>query len=271
MKIKTIILILLFLSLSLFGTTYEKKKELNLSAAGIEKFEADCGAGYLNITGEAGLKQIEVKATIIIQGYDDKDAEFFIKDKMTLSLKKRGDTAYLVSKCESSLFKRPKSALINLDVRVPRELSLDIDDGSGSMEIVGIDNEVEIDDGSGTIKVADIGGKVEIDDGSGTIDIVKIAGDVKIDDGSGNIKAEEIKGNLKIDDSSGEIKIKNISGDVDVHDSSGDMRIYEIGGSVWVDDGSGGIYIDGVEKDVVIKGAGSGSVSIQNVKGKVKK
>lgn len=271
MKIKTIILILLFLSLSLFGTTFEKKKELNLSAAGIEKFEADCGAGYLKITGEAGLKQIEVKATIEIKGYDDKDAEFFIKDKMTISLKKRGDTAYLVSKVESSLFKRPKSALINLDVRVPKGLSLEIDDGSGSIEIIDIDNEVEIEDGSGSIDMENIGGNVEIDDGSGSIVLVKITGDVKIDDGSGGIKAEEVKGNLKIDDSSGEIKVKKISGDVDVHDSSGDMKIYEVGGSVWVDDGSGSIYIDGVEKDVVIKGAGSGSVSIQNVKGKVKK
>ena len=38
-----------------------------------------------------------------------------------------------------------------------------------------------------------------------------------------------------------------------------------------VDDGSGGIVIDGVDKDVNIKSAGSGSLTIRNVKGKVTK
>jgi DUF4097 and DUF4098 domain-containing protein YvlB len=271
MKFKTIILILLFLSLSLLGSTIEEKKELNLSAAGIESFDADCGSGYLKITGEEGLKQIEVKATIEIRGFDKEDAEFFIKDKMTLSLEKRGDTAYLVSKVKSSIFKKPKSALINLDIRIPKNLALDIDDGSGSLEITGIDNDIELEDGSGTIKIKNISGKVKIDDGSGSIYLQKISGNVEIEDGSGSLEVEGIKGDLEIDDSSGEIKVKDISGNVKIDDSSGDMTISKIGGSVVVQDGSGGIDIDGVEKDVTIKSAGSGSVSIQNVKGKVKK
>lgn len=271
MKCKTILLLVLFLSMSLLGSTYEKEKELNLSAAGIESLEADCGAGYLKINGEAGLKQIQVKAAILIKGLDMDDAEFFVKDKITLTLEKRGSRAVLVSKVKSSLFKKPKSALINLDIRVPKNLSLDIDDGSGSIEVANMDGNIEMEDGSGSMVLEKIVGRVSIDDGSGSVELFSISGDIKIDDGSGNIKAEGIKGNLKINDSSGEIKVNDISGDVDVNDSSGDINITEIRGSVLVDDGSGGIYIDGVEKDVIIKSAGSGSVSIQNVKGKVKK
>ncbi len=271
MKFSTIILIILFISFSLVASVYEKEKQLTLPAAGIENFEADCGAGYLKITGEAGLKQVEVKATIRIKGYDKDDAEFFIKDKIILTLKKRGDRAVLVSKVKSSIFKRPRSVLINLDIRVPKNLFLDIDDGSGLIEIADMGNGVKVEDGSGTIEIKNIDGKVAVDDGSGSVDLYNISGDIKIDDGSGSIKAEEIKGNIRINDSSGEIKIKGISGNVDIDDSSGEIKIYEIGGSVVVDDGSGGIYIDGVEKDVIIKSSGSGSLSIRNVKGKVKK
>jgi len=42
-------------------------------------------------------------------------------------------------------------------------------------------------------------------------------------------------------------------------------------GDVTIIDGSGSIRVNGVEKDVIIKRDGSGSVNIANVKGKVVK
>ncbi|MCK4763686.1 MAG: DUF4097 family beta strand repeat protein [Candidatus Aminicenantes bacterium] len=273
MKFRSIVIILLFAAVSLLGITSERKKELTLSAAGIKTLEIECGSGYLKVKGKEGLKQIEVEATIVIKGLDKDEIDFFIKDKITLTLKKKGAKAELVSEVKSlsSIFGKRKSVQVNLDVRMPRDMSLDIDDGSGSIAVEGIGADVEIEDGSGSIEVEDINGDLEIEDGSGEIDIEGVSGNVKIDDGSGEIDVKKVKGNVKVDDSSGEIKVKNIGGDVDVEDSSGDIKIYEIGGSVVVDDGSGGIYIDGVAKDVYIKSAGSGSVSIKNVKGKVEK
>lgn len=274
MKVKSMIFIVLFLLAAVLGFSYEKEKDLRLDAEGITEFELDCGAGYLKIKGEPGLKQVEVKAAIVIKGIDEEEIDDFIADKITLSLKKWGDKAVLTSKVESfsaiSLFKS-RTVQINLDVRVPQNLALDIDDGSGAIEIAHISNDIQIDDGSGSIDIEDVDGKISIEDGSGSIDMVQVTGNVRIEDGSGSITLEKIKGNLKIDDSSGEIKVEDVSGDVNIDDSSGDMRIYKIGGSVVVDDGSGGIYIDGVEKDVIIKRSGSGSVDIHNVKGKVKK
>jgi len=49
------------------------------------------------------------------------------------------------------------------------------------------------------------------------------------------------------------------------------MRISKITGSVVVSDGSGSIDIDGVDQDVTIREAGSGGLSIHDVKGKVSK
>ncbi|NIM13006.1 MAG: hypothetical protein GTO45_12840 [Candidatus Aminicenantes bacterium] len=258
MKLHTVLIAatLLIACAVVHGFPFQEDKQLNLAADGIKTVEIDCGSGYLKIKGVEGLEQIEVEATLVVKGIDEDDIERFKKRHVKLSLEKKGTSAVLISKIDysaiSTLFK-PRSAHINLDVRIPKNLELVIDDGSGSIEVADIANNVKLDDGSGSIEMDHIKGNVFIDDGSGSIELTTIGGNVEIDDGSGTITVEEA------------------SGDVDVKDGSGTIKISKIGGSVVVSDGSGGIYIDGVDKDVNIKRDGSGSVSIQNVKGKVRK
>lgn len=262
MKLQTIIIVVVLIIAWFFtvdGFAYQAEKEFNLSlkAGGIEYFEIDCGSGYLKVKGIEGLKQIEVEATLVTKGIDDEDLEEFKEKYVTLKLEQNGKKARLISEITSgfsisSLFKH-KEARINLDIRIPKNLNLEIDDGSGSIEI------------------SDINGYVKLDDGSGSIEIVNIKDWVEIEDGSGSIIVENIGGKVEINDGSGSIRVSDVKGDVDVDDNSGTVGIYNITGSVVVDDGSGGIVIDGVEKDVYIKNSGSGSLSIRNVKGKVRK
>ncbi|MCK7499757.1 MAG: hypothetical protein MZW92_62160 [Comamonadaceae bacterium] len=58
-----------------------------------------------------------------------------IRDRVELTLEKRGDAAVLVSRVrdERRLFHFGDDAVINLTVSVPKTLALDIDDGSGSI------------------------------------------------------------------------------------------------------------------------------------------
>jgi hypothetical protein len=258
MKLHTVLIAaaLLIACGAVHGFPFQEDKQLSLAADGIKTVEINCGSGYLKIKGIEGLERIEVEATLVVKGIDEEDIEGFKKRYVKLSLEKKGTSAVLISKIDysaiSALFKS-RSAQINLDVRVPKNLALVIDDGSGSIEVEDIANNVKLDDNSGSTEMENIKGNVFIDDGSGSIELTSIGGDVEIDDGSGTITLEDV------------------SGDVDIKDGSGTIKIFKIGGSVVVSDGSGGIYIDGVEKDVNIKRDGSGSVSIQNVKGKVRK
>lgn len=258
MKIKSLLIILLML-LAVFtaqAATVDETKKLNLDASGIQKLVVDCGAGYLKIKGVKGLEQLEVRATIVVKGIDEDEMDDLIKDSVKLSLEKRGSKAVLVSKFESGIFKSlfgRKSGRIDLDVRVPEKINLDIDDGSGFIEIFNIDGNLDMDDGSGSMVIEDVTGYAKIDDGSGGIEMENIGGDINLDDGSGGIE------------------INKAGGDVDVDDSSGSLTIYEVKGSVVVSDGSGSILIDGVDKDVNIKRAGSGSLTVRNVKGQVRR
>jgi DUF4097 and DUF4098 domain-containing protein YvlB len=252
---------------------YQLEKELILSAKGIEQLNIEFEAGFLIIKGVEALENIKVKATIVVRGIKESRIQSFIDKQIRLSLSKKSSRAVLISEINNSSFSffKRREALINLLIEVPAHLYLDIKDGSGFIEIKNILNDVEIKDGSGYITIDQIKGNLNIHDGSGSIEITQVDKNVKIDDGSGDISARLINGNLKIDDTSGGINIQDVGGDVWIDDGSGEIDIYKIKGSVTIDDGSGGIDINHVGKDVKIIEAGSGYLSINNVKGTVRK
>lgn len=235
MKSKITFLVLFVFCLSI-ALSFEKTEQMSLSVDGIDKLVIDCGSGFLYVTGEDSLRGIEVEAEIIVKGKREKDIEDYVKKNVKLELKKQGSKAVLVSMFKNQFPRISfQTRVINLTVKVPKNMDMEIDDGSGEVRIEQIDGNLQIDDGSGEITIRDIQGDVDIDDGSGTVDIRDVTGNVTVDDGSGTIKVNDIGENVK------------------------------------VSDGSGSIYIDGVGGDVIIKDDGSGSVNIQNVKGKVVK
>jgi len=252
-RLKVIFFILFFLCASL-TSAYQEVKNLSLSAEGIKRLEIDCGAGFLIVSGQEGLKSINAEAEIILEGGSEDKAQKFIRERVKLSLERQGEKAILISQMKErfSVFSFRKR-LINLTVYVPTNVDLEVDDGSGWLKVERIRGKVFINDGSGEMMIRDITGALRIDDGSGDMDVVNIHGDVDIEDGSGSIDVEGIVGSVSVDDSSGSMILNNIKEDIIVSDSSGSINI------------------DGVDGDVTIKDDGSGSVRINNVRGKVTK
>lgn len=230
---KTLCLLFVFaLALPAFSTQLEKK--LTLPAEGIRGISVEAGAGSLKIEGVEGLSSIEVAAEIIVKGVRDKNVDDFLNDHLRFSLEKNGTEAVLKSYFEFSGFRFfSGEAVVNLTVRLPKAMDLEVDDGSGWMTVNNI------------------------------------RGEVRIEDGSGELTVTNIEGNLIVDDGSGEIEVRNVTGNVRVDDGSGSMTIVGVGGTVTVDDGSGGISIEDVARDVVFHSTGSGGVDTRNVRGRI--
>ena len=212
---------------------YTSIRELKLDTDGIETFVINAGAGSMDIKGVDGLDKLVVIATVVVPESDEDDAMRFIDKKMRLSLQKKGNRARLVSDFEDGFFGRDWSARIDLEINVPTGMAIEIDDGSGS------------------------------------IDIDDVAADVSIDDGSGSIDVQGVA-NLSIDDGSGSINVSAASGDVSIIDGSGSIEVRSVTGSVTIDDGSGGIRVSDVEQDLIIVDDGSGGFSYSDVRGTVK-
>ena len=232
---KTIVFLVLCVVLAGAVSAFETTKTLNLPAQGITRLDIRAGAGSLAVTGREGLAAIEVRAEVVAPDVRDKDMEEYIRDRVELTLEKRGDVAVLVGRIRDSgrLFHFGEDARIDLTVTVPKTMALDIDDGSGDLV------------------VEDLAAAVRIEDGSGSISVVRVAGNVRIDDGSGGLE------------------VSDVTGDVTIDDGSGEVRVRRVGGTVTLDDGSGGIDIEDVEKDVRLINTGSGGVDVSRVRGRV--
>ena len=244
-----IVMAMFAVSLSHAGSQgYIEVRNLDLDAAGLSEVFIDAGAGAMVVTGAEDGDQVVVSATISVDTDDAEEGARFVAEHLRLVLEQNGDRAEL-SADFSPEWGWGKDAAIDLEVRMPAQLALVIDDGSGSIAVDNVSSTVRIDDGSGPIQLRN-------------------SGDVDIDDGSGSIRLENT-GAVKIDDGSGSITIVGAAGNVYVEDGSGTIEIRRVQGSVTVDDGSGDIEIDDVEFDLIIEEEGSGSLRYSNIRGAV--
>ena len=246
----TALLIILLLPVVVFSGTLEETRHLELSAKDIHTLKIYCGSGFLSVIGANGLDRIGATARIEARDIAANEFQEYLDNQLQLSLKKEGNNAVLRAEMKAS-FQRGIEAKIDLTVIVPKAI------------------HVTIEDGSGPIIVTNLSGALQLDDDSGRIDIVNMQGDLKIKDGSGGIHIQDVRGNVEVQDGSGEIKIGLIKGNLTITDGSGSITIQDIDGNVTVTDGSGSIEIYQVSQNVFIRQAGSGSLEIEGVKGKV--
>lgn len=235
---RSLVIMAMFASSLTYATWngYTETRDLSLAASGVEILEIDSGAGSILVTGVSGSDAILVKAIIHVPDGDEADAREFIAEDLVLKLEKKRSKAVLDAYFAQNTWHHRDSAAVDLEVSVPQGLSLFVDDGSGPIRIEAVESDVEIDDGSGSI---DISGarSVVIDDGSGPISILNVSGDVEVEDGSGDIRVRAVGGTVTIDDGSGGIDVRDVEQDLDiVDDGSGSVRIADIRGKVSRDD-----------------------------------
>jgi DUF4097 and DUF4098 domain-containing protein YvlB len=248
-----------------------KDIDFTLDTDGIRVLELDTGAGYLDITGTSGSSDIEIRARACT------DSRRRLED-MDVLYQRRGNAWEVETETGDardgfslfSLFDFDSHASIDVDVRVPAGLLLDIDDGSGAINVRDVTGELRINDGSGEIELSRFTGEVDIDDGSGGTDIHDVNGRVRVNDGSGSITIARTM-DVTVRDGSGSISIRDIEGNVDVpDDGSGSITIERVSGNVLIDDdGSGDIRVDEVRGDFTARNTGSGDLDYRNVDGRV--
>lgn len=225
---------------------YEKEIEFTIDAASVQNLKVVVGAGELTIKGNANTREVSVTAVACASSRNR-------LDDMDLVHRSRGSDLEIFTEIDNSgrfLFGwGTRNAYIDIEMVVPEGLSLQVDDGSGSVSIAGV-SALNLEDGSGSIEISNILGDVYVDDGSGSVEISKVDGLVSIDDGSGDLEILESNAVHIIDDGSGDIHIANIARNVYIEDDgSGDIEIQDIGG------------------DVEIGSAGSGSLNVRGVAG----
>ena len=230
--------------------TVEFTQHLELAISDQKIVQITSAAGYLEVYRVDGTDRINVTATVQITGIAQNGLADFLERHVQLTLKQDGSKAVLNCVFKNQI-QMAADAKIDLAVAIPKHLRVQIVDESGRIDVSDLDADLVIRDDSGSIGIRDI------------------RGNIRVEDGSGKIVITDIRGNIEIKDGSGSIQIDGVRGDVRLSDGSGQMTLKDIDGNLAIRDGSGGIEIINVTRNVLIKEAGSGTLEIDGVKGKV--
>jgi hypothetical protein len=135
---------------------------------------------------------------------------------------------------------------ITVSVTCPPSFNLDLDTGSGEIQVEGISGELVFDTGSGAINGSGLQGTVQSDTGSGKIIIDGLQGDLSADTGSGSISAAGLSGSFAGDTGSGSISVSGSLSRFTADTGSGSVTIRSdqpLLNDSLVDTGSGSISV----------------------------
>ncbi|MEE8523194.1 MAG: hypothetical protein V3T72_04625 [Thermoanaerobaculia bacterium] len=222
---------------------FEAPFEESADAAGAAVIRIDAGAGSLQVVGNSGLSAVRVRG----KGCASSQR---LLDGIELTVQRRGDRIDVIVDIPDRRWGN-SNARLDLEIEVPGDVPIEIDDGSGAMKVRGV-------------------AAAAIADGSGSIEVRDVAGDLRIDDGSGSVHVEDVGGEVHIRDGSGEIEVRRAGSVVIDEDGSGSIEIAEVEGDVVVrDDGSGSIYVSDVGGDFTVRDDSSGGIRHRDVGGHV--
>lgn len=146
-----------------------------LDAAGVTEVQVRAGSGSLRVDGRPGLAEIQIDGTACAADRED-------LDRIELVTSRSGGTLLIEART-----REVSNGQLALNIAMPDSLPLSVDDGTGSIEIVGV-AAAAVRDGAGSLRVELVRGDVRVADGSGGIDIRDVRQDVLIEqDGSGSI------------------------------------------------------------------------------------
>lgn len=235
---------------------------------GISKIVVKAGAGSLTIQGEPGRRRMQASGEACAADREQLELA-------QIRVERSGDTL-LISTVPSPTLLAPKTwfaggrdAHVDVTIKVPLGIAMDVEDGSGDTHISNI-GALEIDDGSGALHIEDVNGSIELTDGSEDVTIARVRGSVRLKDGSGDVEIKQITGDVEIGiDGTGNLTIVDVQGGVTIDkDGSDDIRIERVSGNVEIGtDGSGDIHIAHVKRNVTVGRDGSGDIVVEDVDG----
>lgn len=141
-------------------------------------------------------------------------------------------------------------AKIAVEVELPAGSSLDLDSGSGDVNVTGRPGALRARTGSGDVTVEEAD-DARVEAGSGDVHLAALRGG-SVTAGSGDIHLGEASGRVHLRTGSGDIVVSEFEGDLTAASGSGDIHCPEVtGGSVDAHTGSGDVTV-GVREGVPV-------------------
>ena len=234
------------LSSAVAAQDFTAPRTATVPTSGVQRIEVLALAGTLRIDGRAGIREARITGTARAS------SRSMLNDIKLIAETKNGTLFIEADIPERDSNWRDEYMALDLVIEVPAELPLQVEDGSGELEIRNV-GALDLKDGSGEATIEHVGGRLRVRDGSGEMRILDVKGDLEVTDGSGSLEIRQVEGGVEVDSK-----------------GSGELRIENVGKSVRVGSkGSGTVDVTHVGGDFTVEHKSSGSIEYSDVKGRV--
>jgi DUF4097 and DUF4098 domain-containing protein YvlB len=262
-------LVLIFFSSNAlaYQCQFSAERNLDIDPAGLHALAFEIGSSDLHVRGVPGLAKVEVHGKACASE-ESKLAGLTVEqarsgDRVTVTPHQSNEQTF-------SVF-GSNYAYIDLEVRVPEKLAVEVKSRSGDADIADI-GSLDFSSHSGDLILHRVAGDVAVEVHSGDIIADEVGSLTVRHAGSGDVKAHGVRGEVKVGNvGSGDLGFNDISRGVHVDSvGSGDVTVNHAGGDVVIGSvGSGDISVASIGGDFRVGAAGSGDIHHRDVKGKI--
>ena len=245
---------------------FSAERNLDIDPAGLQALRVELGSSDLNVQGDAAASKIEVRAKACA-------SEQAWLDELQIEQNRQGNKAVVKTAprpSHSGIFGK-NYAYIDFVVRVPANLAIEVESGSGDTHASNIAS-LAYHSGSGDLNLDQAAGAVTVTVGSGDV-VASHLGSFRLDHaGSGDMHVSDVRGEVTIGHvGSGDLSFSDVRGSVRAESiGSGDFVADKIGGDVYIGSiGSGDVTAKTVGGNLTVRSSGSGDVHHSGVVGKV--
>lgn len=235
-----------FLGPDLLGPPHRAVERASFELAGTSVLVVENRLGRVTILG-SNENALDVTLTKQIHRFSEQDAERALRE---VELEFRaGDEARLTTTIGQD---RQPSLATDLEIRVPRAVSVRVDNERGAVRLEGLDAPARVSTTHGNVEVARLGAGVDARTSHATIRLEAIAGPVVARNEHGAIHASGVSGDVVAEAEHSSIAVEDITGNLSAATEHGAVRVMGVGGSVDIESPYSEVSVERAEKTVTI-------------------
>jgi len=218
---------------SILGNDYDFDVNASSPSQGVARIVIENVKGNLSVKGDSA-SDVKLTGRKSIRAFNRSDADR-ADQQSQVKLERRG--YLLVIRSEEPRNSRMLSVSTDLDLIVPRGISLEARGRSGDLSIEDIDGTVEITgNGRGDVRLNRIGKDVKVETRSGLVRATEVKGDVDVEGRGSEVQMENIQGLVKINgEFSGTLEFRALAKSLHFSSNRSDLRLEQVPGSVVLD------------------------------------
>jgi Putative adhesin len=220
-------------TLEVFGESFDYTVSQQKAIGAKSRILFDNVQGNVRVTA-ADAAEIKITGRKTIRAYNKADADK-VNEQCPLEIIADGDR--VIVRTNQEKISEDRKATTDLEVTVPRGVSIEGHGRTGDFDITGIGGGVEISSDNSGVRLNKLGGNVKVDvRRSDLVRAVDVAGSVEVTGRGNDVELENIEGPVTVNGAfGGNLEFKNIARPFHFESRNTDLRVERLPGRISMD------------------------------------